>query len=105
MDGARIASKRVSYADDNRHRPGLIAHAMAIELARERGLRVYDFLAGDAHYKAMLGYLMGTMVWCRGQKDRPVLKIERAARRLYRGFKGACRGLVRQARSSWSAIG
>ena len=89
-----------SYVDDNRHRPGLIAHAMAIELARERGLRVYDFLAGDAHYKARLGHLMGTMVWCRGQRDRPVLKIERAARRLYQGLKIACRGLVRQARSS-----
>jgi CelD/BcsL family acetyltransferase involved in cellulose biosynthesis len=89
-----------SYADDNRHRPGLVAHAMAIELARERGLRVYDFLAGDAHYKARLGHLMGTMLWCRGQKDRPALKIERAARRLYRRVKGACRGLVRQARFS-----
>jgi CelD/BcsL family acetyltransferase involved in cellulose biosynthesis len=72
-----------AYADDNRHRPGLIAHTMAIEQARMRGLSVYDFLAGDAHYKARLGHLMGTMIWCRGQKDRPLLKIERAARKLY----------------------
>jgi CelD/BcsL family acetyltransferase involved in cellulose biosynthesis len=72
-----------AYADDNRHRPGLIAHTMAIEQARMRGLRVYDFLAGDAHYKARLGHLMGTMIWCRGQRDRPLLKIERAARKLY----------------------
>ena len=76
-----------SYADDNRHRPGLIAHTMAIELARGRGLRVYDFLAGDARYKARLGQLMGTMVWCRGQRDRPLLTIERTARKLYRSVR------------------
>jgi len=72
-----------SYIDDNRHRPGLVAHAMAIELAQERGLSVYDFLAGDAPYKARLGQLMGTMTWCRAQTDRPLLKFERAARKLY----------------------
>jgi CelD/BcsL family acetyltransferase involved in cellulose biosynthesis len=70
---------------------------MAIELARERGLRVYDFLAGDAHYKARLGQLMGTLVWCRGQRDRPLLKLERAARRFYQGLKSAYRRSGRQA--------
>ncbi len=77
-----------SYVDDNRHRPGLIAHAMAIEQAARRGMQVYDFLAGDAPYKARLGHPMGMMVWCRVQRDRPLLSLERSMRRLYRGLRG-----------------
>jgi CelD/BcsL family acetyltransferase involved in cellulose biosynthesis len=76
-----------SYGDDNRHRPGLIAHVLAIALAQGRGARVYDFLAGDAHYKARLGAPMGSMAWCRAQKDRPKLAAERAVRRLYQGLR------------------
>ncbi len=75
------------YIDDNRHRPGLIAHAMAIDQARSRGMQVYDFLAGDAAYKARLGRPMGTMVWCRAQRARPLLIAERTARKLYRVFR------------------
>jgi CelD/BcsL family acetyltransferase involved in cellulose biosynthesis len=77
-----------SYGDDNRHRPGLIAHAMAIAQAQSRGMGVYDFLAGDAHYKARLGAQMSVMAWCRAQRDRPLLRAERAARRLYQGLRG-----------------
>jgi CelD/BcsL family acetyltransferase involved in cellulose biosynthesis len=76
-----------AYSDDNRHRPGLIAHAMAIALAQSRGMRVYDFLAGDAHYKARLGRQMGSMAWYRAQRERPKLKAERAVRRLYQGLR------------------
>ena len=77
-----------SYSDDNRHRPGLIAHVMAMERAKNSGLLVYDFLAGDAHYKARLGAPMGSMVWCRAQRDRPALAAERALRRLYQSLRG-----------------
>jgi len=71
-----------SYGEDNRHRPGLLAHAMAIEQARARGIRVYDFLAGDAPYKARLGQRLGEIVWCRAQRNRPLLACERGAGRL-----------------------
>lgn len=76
-----------SYSDDNRHRPGLIAHAMAIALAQSRGAQVYDFLAGDAHYKTRLGRQMGSMAWYRAQRQRPKLKAERAVRLLYQGLR------------------
>jgi len=76
------------YGDDNRHRPGLIAHALAIAQARSQGMQIYDFLAGDARYKARLGRPMGTLLWCRAQKDRPLLKAERAIRTLYRKLRG-----------------
>jgi CelD/BcsL family acetyltransferase involved in cellulose biosynthesis len=84
--GERVYSYQsgFSYSDDNRHRPGLLAHALAIEQARQRGMRVYDFLAGDAPYKARLGRQLGQLVWCRGQRNRPLLRCERAARTLYR---------------------
>jgi CelD/BcsL family acetyltransferase involved in cellulose biosynthesis len=84
--GERVYSYQsgFSYSDDNRHRPGLLAHALAIEQARQRGLRIYDFLAGDAPYKARLGRELGQIVWCRGQRNRPLLRCERAVRALYR---------------------
>jgi CelD/BcsL family acetyltransferase involved in cellulose biosynthesis len=77
-----------AYGADNRHRPGLLAHALAIERAANQGLKVYDFLAGDAPYKARLGQQLGQILWCRAQRDRPLLKAERAAR----GFYGRLRG-------------
>jgi CelD/BcsL family acetyltransferase involved in cellulose biosynthesis len=77
-----------SYSDDNRHRPGLIAHVMAMERAQNQGLRVYDFLAGDAHYKARLGAQTGQLSWCRAQKDRPGLIAERALRTLRQKLRG-----------------
>lgn len=76
-----------SYGDNNHHRPGLIAHVMAIERAASRGMRTYDFLAGQAPYKARLGRKTGSMTWCRAQRDRPQLKTERALRRLYRRLR------------------
>ena len=58
-----------------------------IERARSRGMRVYDFLAGDAPYKARLGQQLGQMVWCRGQRNRLLLRCERTARALYGGLR------------------
>jgi CelD/BcsL family acetyltransferase involved in cellulose biosynthesis len=83
--GERIYSYQsgFAYGDDNRHRPGLLAHVLAIEQARERGMQVYDFLAGEAPYKARLGQRLGQVIWCRGQRKRPLLACERAARALY----------------------
>ena len=77
-----------SYGADNRHRPGLVAHVMAIEQAQNRGLALYDFLAGDAPYKARLGAPMGSIAWCRAQRNRPGLTAERALRRLYQTLRG-----------------
>ena len=77
-----------AYGADNRHRPGLLAHALAIERAASQGLKVYDFLAGDAPYKARLGQQLGQILWCRAQRDRPLLKAERAARSFYGRLRG-----------------
>jgi len=68
------------YGSSNRQRPGLIAHALAIDRAMARGWDTYDFLAGDSAYKARLAEDKGKLIWCRAQRRRPGLIIERAAR-------------------------
>jgi CelD/BcsL family acetyltransferase involved in cellulose biosynthesis len=49
--------------DDNRLKPGLVTHALAIEHHLARGSRVYDLLAGDARYKASLAAPRDDMIW------------------------------------------
>lgn len=40
-----------SASGDNRLRPGLLTHVLAMQACSDRGLDVYDFLAGEARYK------------------------------------------------------
>lgn len=42
------------YEDDNRLKPGLVAHWLAIERHVAAGARVYDLLAGESRYKSSL---------------------------------------------------
>lgn len=44
-------------------RPGIVAHVMAIEQALADGAHRYDFLAGDARYKASLAKDERPLVW------------------------------------------
>lgn len=55
-DGDRLRAYQSGLRrfDDNRLRPGIVAHVMAMEAARLRGFAVYDHLAGDARYKQEL---------------------------------------------------
>jgi len=80
-----------SYFDDNRHRPGLLAHGLAIERSLASGLQLYDFLAGDSPYKQRLGEDAGSLIWCRAQQNRPGLVLERLARRAKSALKGVAR--------------
>ncbi|MDW8125559.1 MAG: GNAT family N-acetyltransferase [Geminicoccaceae bacterium] len=53
------------YEPDNRLKPGLVAHALAIERYLRRGAAIYDFMAGASRYKASLadpGPLLSTLV-------------------------------------------
>lgn len=52
-------------AGDKKRRPGIVAHATAIEMYMAAGLDRYDFLAGHADYKNRLGDTYSTIVWCR----------------------------------------
>ncbi len=42
------------YPDDNRLKPGLVAHWLAIERHLAAGDRVYDFMAGESRYKTSM---------------------------------------------------
>jgi CelD/BcsL family acetyltransferase involved in cellulose biosynthesis len=42
------------YTDDNRLKPGLVAHWLAIERHLAGAARVYDFMAGESRYKVSL---------------------------------------------------
>lgn len=43
-----------NYSDDNRRKPGLTCHSMLVQFLAGKGLKCYDFLAGDAPYKKSL---------------------------------------------------
>jgi CelD/BcsL family acetyltransferase involved in cellulose biosynthesis len=47
------------YGEDNREKPGLLCHALAMRHYAARGLSVYDFLAGADRYK--MGFADGTI--------------------------------------------
>ena len=51
------------YEDDAHIKPGLVAHALAVQQALASGLSVYDFLMGDQRFKRNLAKNEATMVW------------------------------------------
>jgi CelD/BcsL family acetyltransferase involved in cellulose biosynthesis len=55
------------YSGDNRLKPGLAAHALAIQLYVDAGASEYDFLAGEAEparYKESLSNSQRQLFWC-----------------------------------------
>lgn len=45
----------IHYADDNnKFKPGMVMHKMAMEYLAQQGVQQYDFLAGEARYKSSL---------------------------------------------------
>ena len=49
--------------DDNRLKPGLVAHALAVERYARDGFHRYDFLAGASQYKSSLATDADTLSW------------------------------------------
>lgn len=77
------------YRDENRYRPGLVAHVCAIERCMALGLGEYHFLAGDEttpRYKASLSNAERKLAWV--QLQRPGLKTA-----LIRGLRSVKRRL------------
>jgi CelD/BcsL family acetyltransferase involved in cellulose biosynthesis len=82
--GRRLSVYQAAYppAADNRHRPGLVMHSLAIARAMARGDALYDFLAGEARYKRSLGREGETLLWLRLQQPNLIWALERGARNL-----------------------
>ena len=62
-------------------KPGLLAHAAAVEHAAAAGLDQYDLLGGDARYKAQLATDAIELVWLRVQRERLRFALEDRALR------------------------
>jgi len=71
--------------DDQKLKPGLVAHALCMQACLERGLDAYDFLAGDSRYKRELATGEEGVAWGRLSRDtiRPLMSgaMRRLARR------------------------
>lgn len=73
---------------DKRLKPGLVAHALAIEHCCRTGLQEYDFLAGDDQYKKSLANGSRVLSWLVFRKGGPKLAavdLLRAAKRVLMG--------------------
>lgn len=66
----------MNFAEFGRLRPGIVCHALAVELNLGWGHREYDFLGGEARYKKSLSTHSRVMCWARLQRDRRRLRLE-----------------------------
>jgi CelD/BcsL family acetyltransferase involved in cellulose biosynthesis len=64
--------------EDNRLKPGLVAHAICIEECKRRGLLKYDFLAGEALYKEQLSNTQSDLTWATAQRGPRMWLIDKA---------------------------
>jgi CelD/BcsL family acetyltransferase involved in cellulose biosynthesis len=72
---------------DRRERPGIVAHALAIQHAFRSGARVYDFMAGRNRLKESFATRCEPMLWQVIQQPRFLFRMEHLARRLKRVFR------------------
>ncbi|MGI9420817.1 MAG: GNAT family N-acetyltransferase [Geminicoccaceae bacterium] len=70
------------FEADNRLKPGLVCHSLAIERHRDGGMNVYDFMGGDQRYKLELGQAGPAIVHLAIQLPNWMLAAERPLRRL-----------------------
>jgi CelD/BcsL family acetyltransferase involved in cellulose biosynthesis len=82
-----------AYRADNRFRPGLVTHALAVVQAREQGLRGYHFMAGDGRYKTSLANAEEHLFWMTLRHDDLFSRAEDCARALKARVTGLVRGL------------
>lgn len=77
------------FERDNRLKPGLVMHALAIERCRERGDLVYDFGAGLEPYKLELGVPGPDIVTAVEARSTPLLRLEHRLRQLRARLRSA----------------
>ncbi len=71
-----------AYDKDNRLKPGLVSHYLAIRHALDEGRLVYDFMAGDGQHKRSLSTHATRLVWLALTAEGLPRKVEGALRRL-----------------------
>ncbi|HSI23378.1 MAG TPA: hydrolase 1, exosortase A system-associated [Methylophilaceae bacterium] len=68
------------YDEDPKLKPGLVCHALAIEMNIMLGNKSYDFLMGDSQYKRSLSTQEGMMYWMTLRQQKVRFQIEHAAK-------------------------
>lgn len=71
-----------NYSADNRVKPGLLGHCLAVEKQIESGQDVYDFLMGRSQYKSSLSTDEGEMSWLSIQRPRLMFRLEALAQQI-----------------------
>jgi CelD/BcsL family acetyltransferase involved in cellulose biosynthesis len=71
---------------DKNLKPGMLAHALAIRHYCERGLREYDFLAGEVRYKRSMAKSYRTLLWSTAFRQGAYSRLLLLARDLRRKF-------------------
>ena len=75
----------IEQTTDNRIKHGLVFHTMAMDYFQKLGFEQYDFLGGDARYKASLSdYSYPLYSWCLA-RDNWLTKLESTVRKI-RGY-------------------
>jgi CelD/BcsL family acetyltransferase involved in cellulose biosynthesis len=70
------------YAADARLKPGLVTHLMCIEAHLQEGASTYDFMEGEARYKASLGRSGPDSIYLLVQRRTWPVRLENGLRRL-----------------------
>lgn len=81
----------ISYDDDRRLKPGLLAHALSIQHSLDRGDHTYDFLGGEpepVQYKRSLATDLRHLYWAQLPANKPRLSALRQLRILRRRLRG-----------------
>ncbi|WP_114861481.1 GNAT family N-acetyltransferase [Azospirillum brasilense] len=84
-----------AYEADNRLKPGLVAHVLAIEDTLARGEDCYDFMSTPAGHKPLLSNTEQPMNWIALGPDRLSRQIDTRLRRVKAGLTDRMRRLIR----------
>jgi CelD/BcsL family acetyltransferase involved in cellulose biosynthesis len=80
----------LDYASDNRLKPGMVAHYLAIqECLKQPDLIEYDFLGGEHRYKKSLSTDERPLEWISVLRDTPRVRLFQLLRRLRQTSRGA----------------
>ena len=69
---------------DNRLKPGLLSHAMAIQFFSDQGFKEYNFMGGDSQYKRQLSQKSMNLTTVIIKKGSLLFDIEEIARNIKR---------------------
>lgn len=71
-----MTGETLEEAVSNKLKPGLVAHFLAIEYYKKLGFEVYDFMGGDARYKASFSNKISGLIIAKFQRTTVLLGIE-----------------------------